>query len=134
MNEKDILGKQVIAEFFGCKMNLDNFSLVKEVMEKAAICSNATIVESIFHHFNPYGISGVIVIAESHLAIHTWPDKKYAAIDIFTCGDLVNPMKMMKYIKQAFQPKDFSYKKIRRGLSSKINMYSDNNILEKKIH
>ena len=61
-------------------------------MVEAAEAARATIVKSVFHTFNPWGVSGVIVIEESHLTIHTWPEYKYAAVDLFTCGDMLDPL------------------------------------------
>lgn len=55
------------------------------------VSAKTTIVSSTFHTFNPHGVSGVVVIAESHLAIHTWPEYGYAAVDVFTCGETVDP-------------------------------------------
>jgi S-adenosylmethionine decarboxylase proenzyme len=69
-------------------------------MEEAAITSGASIVQSVFHLFNPHGISGVVVIAESHLAIHTWPEYGYSAVDIFTCGEEVDPWRAYRYLKE----------------------------------
>lgn len=95
-----VLGKHLIAEFMGCKAKLDTVSVVKQAMERAAIKARATIVQSVFHRFNPYGISGVVVIAESHLTIHTWPEFSYAAVDIFTCGEQVDPWCALKHLEK----------------------------------
>ncbi|NHV07114.1 MAG: adenosylmethionine decarboxylase, partial [Thaumarchaeota archaeon] len=73
------LGKQIIAELFECKTErLNSFSTVKKAMLEAARASNSTVIRSVFHKFSPQGISGVVVVAESHLAIHTWPEYGYA--------------------------------------------------------
>lgn len=61
---------------------------MKTILEATAITMGATIVTSTFHHFSPLGVSGVVIIMESHLTIHTWPEHHYAAVDIFTCGEL----------------------------------------------
>jgi S-adenosylmethionine decarboxylase len=83
------LGTHVIAELFNCdELHINNLKKVEEVMMAAAELSKATIIKPFFHKFSPYGISGVIIIAESHFTIHTWPEHGYAAVDIFTCGDL----------------------------------------------
>ena len=60
-------------------------------MVEAAKRAEATIIDVVFHEFNPFGISGVVVIAESHLSIHTWPEHRYAAVDIFSCGETLKP-------------------------------------------
>src|SRR6266704_2514591 len=68
---------------------INNLEAVKGDLVEAAKRAQATIVDVVFHEFNPFGISGVVVIAESHLAIHTWPEYRYAAVDIFSCGDVL---------------------------------------------
>ena len=85
-------------------------------MVSAAKEAKATIVETSFHKFSPFGISGVVVIAESHITIHTWPEYAYAAIDIFTCGDALKPEVAARYLIQRFQSKDPSIVKMKRGL------------------
>ena len=93
------LGRHLLLELFDCDPEaLNNLDFVKEVMVEAAKRAQATIVDMIFHKFNPSGISGVVVIAESHLAIHTWPECYYAAVDIFTCGDTLQPQVAMDYL------------------------------------
>ncbi len=86
------LGRHILAEFYECDPQILNDAEQIEIyMKRAAIECGATIVNSTFHTFNPHGVSGVVVIAESHLAIHTWPEYGYAAVDVFTCGDTVDP-------------------------------------------
>ena len=83
----DYLGTQWTAELYGCDhAMLDDVEGIRELMLAAATVANATIVGSQFHRFSPYGVSGVVVIAESHIAIHTWPEHGYAALDVFSCG------------------------------------------------
>ena len=84
-------------------------------MEQAALFSGATIIDSRFHRFNPYGISGVVIIAESHLAIHTWPEFDYASIDIYTCGTAVNPWKAYEYLKDHLRPHTDTKLELLRG-------------------
>lgn len=84
-------------------------------MKNAAIIAGATIVGSSFHRFLPYGVSGVVVISESHLTIHTWPEYGYAAIDLFTCGEDTDPWKAFEYLKQVFGAKRTQVFEHRRG-------------------
>ena len=109
------LGKHLLGELIGCKTDLNNVPFIQSSMEEAALYSNATIVESVFHHFNPFGVSGVVVIAESHLTIHTWPEYQYAAIDVFTCGDTVDPWKAFQFLQETFQANESFIKEIERG-------------------
>lgn len=85
-------------------------------MAEAAVACGATIVNSCFHHFNPYGVSGVIVIAESHLTIHTWPEYGYASVDLYTCGDSCDPALAFNYLQEKFQASDSNYVEFARGL------------------
>uniref|UniRef100_A0A832I9N4 S-adenosylmethionine decarboxylase proenzyme n=1 Tax=Pseudothermotoga hypogea TaxID=57487 RepID=A0A832I9N4_9THEM len=100
------LGRHLIAEFYDCDPQaIDDVEFVEEKMKNAAIIAGATIVGSSFHRFLPYGVSGVVVISESHLTIHTWPEYRYAAIDLFTCGEDTDPWKAFEYLKQVFKAK-----------------------------
>lgn len=111
------LGQHVLAEFFECDPNiLNNVQLIEKLMVEAAIECGATIVQKCFHMFNPYGVSGVVIISESHLAIHTWPELGYAAVDLFTCGDKCDPKVSYKYLKEKFNSKNASYKELKRGI------------------
>ena len=86
------LGRHILSEFYDCDNEiLNDPERIELYMKRAAIECGATIVNSVFHSFNPHGVSAVVVIAESHLAIHTWPEYGYAAVDVFTCGNTVDP-------------------------------------------
>ena len=116
------LGRHLLCEFYDCEPNvLNNVSLIEKVMTEAAEVAGATIVQKNFHHFSPYGVSGVVVIAESHLAIHTWPEYGYAAIDLFTCGDSVDPTVAYEYLKEHFHSKTAFYSELKRGLMNEEN-------------
>ena len=83
------LGQHILLELYDCPPDLLARPATSErILTAAATAMAATIIEARFHAFNPHGVSGVIVIAESHLTIHTWPEHGYAAVDIFSCGDL----------------------------------------------
>ena len=111
------LGQHVLAEFFECDPNiLNNVDMVEKLMIEAALECGATIVQKCFHMFNPYGVSGVVIIAESHLAIHTWPELGYAAVDLFTCGDKCDPKVSYNYLKKMFNSKNASYTELKRGI------------------
>ncbi|MDD4746539.1 MAG: polyamine aminopropyltransferase [Salinivirgaceae bacterium] len=110
------LGKHILVEFNGCKPEIMNdVSFIEKSMVDAAVKSGATVINSTFHHFSPYGVSGVVVIQESHLAIHTWPEYGYAAVDLFTCGDTVNPWVSFDELKTRFGAKNYSALELKRG-------------------
>lgn len=111
------LGRHILAEYYGCDIQiLNHLELLEHYMRKAVIESGATIIDSTFHKFSPHGVSGVIVIAESHMALHTWPEYGYAAVDFFTCGDRVQPKKAFDYMKNKLKPENYSSKEFKRGL------------------
>ena len=111
------LGRHILAEYYSCDISaLDNITFLENCMRHAVEASGATIIDTKFHQFSPYGVSGVIVIAESHMAIHTWPEYGYAAIDFFTCGDRVDPWKAFDHMNRTLKPVNYSTKEIKRGL------------------
>ncbi len=112
----EVLGRHMLLELFLCdKEVLDDLAGIETVMKEAARVSGATIVESVFHRFQPHGISGVVVVAESHLAIHTWPEYGYAAVDFFTCGPGIDYQQARNYLQLAFAAQDFELREIERG-------------------
>src|SRR5437667_3909222 len=93
------LGRHLLLEMFDCDPDaINSLEAVKGALIEAAKRAQATIVDVVFHEFNPFGISGVVVIAESHLAIHTWPEYRYAAVDIFSCGEVLQPEVAANYL------------------------------------
>lgn len=110
------LGRHLIVELYGCNTDiLNDKEKIERIMIEAAKRAGATIVQKVFHLFNPHGISGVVVIAESHLAIHTWPEYGYAAVDVFTCGSKVDPWKAYEYIKRELEAEHSSIMEMYRG-------------------
>ncbi len=82
-------GRHVLAELTGCPaVVLNDAAGLEKCFRRCAEEGGATLVSSHFHHFSPHGVSGVVVIAESHVTVHTWPEHGYAAVDVFTCGCL----------------------------------------------
>jgi len=110
------LGRHLLMELEDCNEEiLNNLDTLKEAMLTAANEAGATVMAESFHRFNPHGISGVVVVAESHLFIHTWPEYGYAAADIFTCGTTVQPEKAAEVLIEKFGAKKHSIQEIARG-------------------
>lgn len=127
------LGRHIIAEFYNCDREIvNNHALVEQYMNEAAEAANATIVTSDFHMFNPWGVSGAVIIQESHLTIHTWPEYGYAAVDLFTCGDSVNPWVAFEYLAEKFDAQKTESTEVPRGIVEKIKMFSNGKIDEVK--
>ena len=110
------LGNHILVEFYHCdKEVLNNVAYVEQLMNEASILSGATVVGSHFHTFNPHGVSGVVIIAESHLSIHTWPEYGYAAVDIFTCGEAIDDEKAFQHLKKHFKANNTATIEMKRG-------------------
>ena len=117
VNRLHALGTHLLLELKDCNSKtLGNLEFVQETLKNAALEAKATIVEVAFHEFSPFGISGMVVIAESHLAIHTWPEYGYAAVDVFTCGDLIDPRVAAKFLIEQFESKNPSMVEMKRGI------------------
>jgi len=115
------LGRHILAEIYGCDFEiLNDIQKVERIMVNAALEAGAEVREFVFHKFSPQGISGVVVISESHLAIHTWPELGYAAVDVFTCGDKVDPWDACNYLTEQFDAKQISAKESKRGILADI--------------
>ena len=111
------LGSQLLADLYGCdRAILDDPQAITDILLEAARRCGATIVDRCFHRFSPQGVSGVVVIAESHLAIHTWPEHGYAAADLFTCGTALRPDDCFAYLRQALRSQDHRMHVLERGL------------------
>ncbi len=116
------LGTHLLVELKECNPKIiSNLKEVQNILINAAKVAEATIIEVAFHEFNPFGISGMVVIAESHLSIHTWPEYGYAAVDIFTCGSVLKPDKAVAYLIKEFQCKNPSVVEVKRGIISPDN-------------
>lgn len=112
----EALGRHIIVEFYECESELLNDVVhIEESMIAAAETAGATVINSSFHHFSPYGVSGVVVIQESHLAIHTWPEYGFASVDLFTCGEEVNPWVSNEFLQKALKSSHRSAIEMRRG-------------------
>jgi S-adenosylmethionine decarboxylase len=111
------LGRHLLLELNGCNTKLLNdIKRVEDILVTGAKLAKATIVGTHFHQFSPFGISGVVVIAESHVAIHTWPEHGYAAVDIFTCGETLSPEVAAQYFVEKFQARQPALMEIKRGM------------------
>lgn len=111
------LGIHLLIEFWSCnRQKLDNLDYLERIMSQAAEVAGATVLKTAFQDFNPQGVSGVVVIAESHLTIHTWPEHGYAAVDIFTCGSTVDPWRAAGFLKQQLEAAKMDVRDVPRGM------------------
>lgn len=108
-------GDHTLIELWGAE-NLTDPAFIAASLRQAALAAGATILHDHYHHFGEeQGVSGVVILAESHISIHTWPERAYAAIDIFMCGDC-NPQDSIIVIEQQFRPASIQVNNIRRGI------------------
>jgi S-adenosylmethionine decarboxylase len=128
------LGNHLIVELYECHRELINDARsVEDALINAVNISGAKMVQSVVHEFNPHGISGVVVIEESHFSVHTWPEYGYCALDIFTCGDEIDYYSALHYLKQEFKAKNLSVTEMKRGmLDLPIKLLHKPNAGEKK--
>lgn len=111
------LGIHLLIELLSCnRQKIDNLDYLERIMCHAAQIAGATVLKTAFQDFNPQGVSGVVVIAESHLTIHTWPEHGYAAVDIFTCGTTVDPWKAAGFLRQELEAGEIQIQDFRRGM------------------
>lgn len=111
------LGRHALLDLYGCKQAvLDDKDFLREILRQTAVQLDCTVVQEVFHNFSPYGVSGVVVIAESHLAIHTWPEHGFAAVDLFTCNETTALSSLAEILKERFGASDFHYEEKVRGV------------------
>ena len=108
-------GRHLIVDLWGAE-KLDDIAHIEETLKEAVEVAGATLLHIHLHRFSPTGVSGVAVLAESHISIHTWPEKGYAALDIFMCGDAV-PSRAIPVLKRAFTPDQVQLGDFKRGMS-----------------
>jgi S-adenosylmethionine decarboxylase len=112
--KKKYAGIHVIAEFWNGKA-IESEKELELLLADAVKAAEVTPLKSIIYKFEPQGITGVVLLAESHISIHTWPELNYTAIDLFTCGDKSRPEKALESLRQALKPERVEIKKIKRG-------------------
>ncbi|MEM7351301.1 MAG: adenosylmethionine decarboxylase [Acidobacteriota bacterium] len=115
------VGRHLIAEYYGCDPSiLDDADRIREHLAAAAKTAGAAIVGEAYHRFSPRGVTAVVLIAESHLSIHTWPARGYVAVDIFTCGGL-DPQPACDYLGEVLEAETTRSQVILRGLPEELD-------------
>jgi len=107
--------REMLVDLHGCKNNLDNLEFLTKVLETAAQKMGSKIIKTISHKFSPTGTTVILILAETHISIHTWPEHKYAALDIFICNEEIDPEIGWQTVKAVLKPSFFEiHKMIRR--------------------
>jgi S-adenosylmethionine decarboxylase len=115
--EQEVLGVHHIAELCECNADLlNNSEYISTSLRQAVEHANATLIEEVKYEFTPQGITAVCLLSESHISIHTWPEKGYAAVDIFTCGDHTAPGVACQFMADALESKKPKFTVINRGI------------------
>jgi len=115
------VGTHLTAEFWQTQKNIDNEQELEKILIEAAKHSDSTPLKVAIEKFDPQGITGVIILAESHISVHTWPEENYVAIDAFTCGEHTVPLKAIEYLQKQFEPKLVQIQEIKRGIKANAN-------------
>ncbi|MGY3622402.1 adenosylmethionine decarboxylase [Bradyrhizobium sp. USDA 10063] len=111
-------GTHMLIDLWGAK-NLDDSAIAEDAIRKAIRAASATLLHLHVHEFSPgHGVSAIALLAESHITLHTWPERSYAAADVFVCGDS-DPAGAVLVLVEAFQPEQSDVRRFRRAVSIK---------------
>lgn len=123
----ETFGRHIIVELSGCRSDiLGDPERIKEIMTRSAVAAETEVREVAVHKFSPQGVSCVVVIAESHLAIHTWPETGYAAVDIYTCGNRAKPEAACRNLAMELEAEEVYQSEIKRGIIQDGKTYKHN--------
>ncbi len=111
----DALGRHLMIELWDCNPSIDQSAAVQNAICEGVRAIGATLLNVHVHAFSPQGVTGVATLAESHLALHSWPEHGYLAADVFTCGDHIHPDALVAVLKKWFEPKHVEVKEVKRG-------------------
>lgn len=111
-------GVHLLADFWGGRV-IESQKTIEKILISAAQKSGSTALRTTIYKFKPQGLTGVVLLKESHISIHCWPEFKYVGVDIFTCGTKSNPEKALEYLKSVFEPKEIQVTEVNRGLLCK---------------
>ena len=121
INSSENIGRHCILELYQCDhAKLNDEAFIRTTITSSAKVAGATLMNLVTHSFKPQGVTGLALLAESHISIHTWPERGFAAIDVFTCGDHTMPEKACKLLFKDFLAKQFSFKNIAREIPACI--------------
>jgi S-adenosylmethionine decarboxylase len=120
-NTSDAIGKHCILELYDCNHErLDDEAFLRDAITDAAKRAGATLLHLVTHHFEPQGVTGLALLAESHISIHTWPESGYAAVDVFTCGDHTMPERACQVLIEALEAGNHKLTSFRRETPTAI--------------
>ncbi|UCH31086.1 MAG: adenosylmethionine decarboxylase [Candidatus Bathyarchaeota archaeon] len=106
--------RELLVDLYGCRSDLDNTEFLSTILKTAANKMKSTVIKTISHKFSPTGITVILILAETHISIHTWPEHRYAALDIFICNEEIDPEIGWRIIEKALKPSSFKIHKLTR--------------------
>lgn len=109
------VGRHLVLELWGCE-NLNSPEIVERALLDIVEALSLTLLSLNVHPFSPIGVTGVAIVSESHVVIHTWPELGYAAVDVFTCGEQRNPEDAVPVLREHFSPERIQIMEMTRGL------------------
>ena len=113
---RSLLGRHLTLEVYDCpRKYLDDPGEIRQLLLDAARGAGATVIDAMFHRFSPQGVSGVVMIAESHLTIHTWPELGCAALDMFSCSPQIDLEQIAKHRARALRARRIAARVVERG-------------------
>ncbi|MFQ5858319.1 MAG: adenosylmethionine decarboxylase [Anaerolineae bacterium] len=120
MTTRSDFGEHYLVDLLGCDPEIIKLvDPTREIVLRAAKDCGATLVDNFFHQFQPFGVSGVVLIAESHISVHTWPENGFVAVDIFTCGEML-PQVAIDIMRKDFRAKEATVKVVMRGQLDRV--------------
>ena len=118
----DPLGHHLLVDCHGCRgAVLTDVNAVREILRRAAAHFRLTVIGEAFHQYSPQGVSGVLILAESHLAVHTWPEREFAAVDLFTCGECPEAARLADFLRSALGAERVECRSLDRGALVAVN-------------
>ncbi len=110
---------QLLVDAYGCEADLDDAEFLKKTLEKASEAVGAKVVREVIHRFSPVGVTVILILAETHVSVHTWPEHGYAAVDVFVCGEGKDPHMAWDVIREALGPESFDVRELKRTIGEK---------------
>ncbi len=115
----DFLGYHFLLDFYGCAERLiDDTEFLLNIGKEAAAIAKLKVIGENYHHFSPHGVTVVLMIEESHISFHSWPEHQYLAVDLFTCGSVQAAKKAVVFLQEQLPCKKMTIKEVKRGVLS----------------
>ena len=111
------IGRHLILDLWGCNDGVNSPAVFRDAIAEAVEAIEATLLNLHVHEFSPQGVTGLAVLAESHLSLHSWPEHRYLAVDIFTCGDRIDPLLAKPVFEKHFEPESIHIAEVARGVN-----------------